>query len=48
MESVSDIGKYHLPCFLTIIEVKVISGHQIKKGQAKHFVILELRYMFLG
>ena len=39
MDSISDIGKYHLLCFVTIIEVKVISGHQVKKGQAKKFVI---------
>ena len=30
MDSVSDIYKYHLLCFATIIEVNVISGHQIK------------------
>ena len=39
MDSVSDICKYHLLCFVTIIEVKVISGRQVKKGQAKKFVI---------
>ena len=39
MDSVSDICKYHLLCLVTIIDVKVISGHQVKKGQAKHFVI---------
>ena len=39
MDSVSDICQYHLLCFVTIIEVKVISGHQVKKGQAKNFVI---------
>ena len=48
MDSVSDICKYHLLCFMTIIEVKVMSGHQVKKGQAKKFRDLELRYMFLG
>ena len=49
MDSVSDICKYHLLCFMTIIEVKVMSGHQVpKKGQAKQFRDLELRYMFLG
>ena len=47
MDSVSDICKYLLLCFVTIIEVKVISGHQIKKGQAKQFRDLELLYMFL-
>ena len=31
MDSVSDICKYHLLCFMTIIEVKVMSGHQVKK-----------------
>ena len=31
MDSVSDICKYHVLCFVTIIEVKVISGHQVKK-----------------
>ena len=39
MDSVTDICKYHLLCFVIIIEVKVISGHQVKKGQAKNFVI---------
>ena len=48
MDSVSDICKYHLLCFMTIIEVKVMSGHQVKKGQAKKFRDFELRYMFLG
>ena len=48
MDSVSDICKYHLLCFVTIIEVKVISGHQVKKGQANKIRYLELRYMFLG
>ena len=47
MNSVSDICKYHLLCFMTIIEVKVMSGHQVKK--VKHFFRdLELQYMFLG
>ena len=39
MDSVSDICKHHLLSFVTVIEVKVISGHQVKKGQAKNFVI---------
>ena len=39
MDSVSDICKYHLLCFETIIEVKVISGHQVKKVKQKKFVI---------
>ena len=48
MDSVSDICKYHLLCFMTIIEVKVMSGHQVKKVKQKNFVILELRNMFIG
>ena len=32
MDSVSDICKYHLRCFMTIIEVKVMSGHQEKRS----------------
>ena len=48
MDSVCDIYKYQLLCFMTIVEVKVMSGHQVKKGQAKKFRDLELRYMFLG
>ena len=48
MDSVSDICKYHLLCFMTIIEVKVMSGHQVKKVKQKKFRDLELRYMFLG
>ena len=47
MDSVSDICKYHLLCFETIIEVKVMSGHQVKKVKQKKFD-LELRCMFLG
>ena len=39
MDSVSDIYKYHLLCFVTIIEVKVISGHQVKKVKQKNVVI---------
>ena len=48
MDSVSDIFKYHLLCFMTIIEVKVMSGHQVKKVKQNKIRILELRYMFLG
>ena len=44
MDSVTDICKYHFLCFVTIIQVKVISGHQVK-GKKRD---LELRYMFLG
>ena len=47
MDSVSDICKYHLLCFATIIEAKVISGHQVKKVKQKNRD-LELRYIFLG
>ena len=35
----TDICKYHFLCFLTIIQVKVISGHQVKKVKQKKFVI---------
>ena len=48
MDSASDICKYHLLCFVTIIEVKVISRHQVKKVKQKCLRDLELRYMFLG
>ena len=47
MDSVTDICKYHFLCFATIIQVKVISGHQVKKVKQK-IHNLELRYMFLG
>ena len=47
MDSVTDICKYHFLCFVTIIQVKVISGHQVKKVKQKKRD-LELRYMFLG
>ena len=47
MDSVSDICKHHLLCFATIIDVKVISSHQVKKSSKKNRD-LELRYMFLG
>ena len=33
-------------CFVTIIQVKVISGHQVKRSNKKNRD-LELRYMFL-
>ena len=46
MDSVTDICKYHFLCFLTIIQVKVISGHQVKKDKQNRD--LELRCMFLG
>ena len=39
MDSVSDICMYHLLCFAAIIEVKVMSGHQVKKVKQKTFVI---------
>ena len=48
MDGVSDICKYHLLCFVVIIQVKVISGHQVGKGQTKKIRYLEPRYMFLG
>ena len=47
MDSVTDIYKYHFLCFVTIIQVKVISGHQVKKVNEKNR-FLELRYMILG
>ena len=47
MDSVTDICKYHFRCFVTIIQVKVISGHQVKKVKQK-IRVLELQYMFLG
>ena len=31
LDSVTDICKYHFLCFVTIIQVKVISGHQVRK-----------------
>ena len=39
MDSVSDICMYHLLCFAAIIEVKVMSGHQVKKVKQKNFMI---------
>ena len=47
MDGVTDISKYHFLCFVTITQVKVISGHQVKKVKQKNRD-LELRYMFLG
>ena len=32
MDSVTDICKHHFLCFVTIIQVKVISGHQVKSS----------------
>ena len=48
MDSVTDICKYHFLCFVTIIQVKVISGHQVKKVKQTKNRELGLRYMFLG
>ena len=47
MDSVTDICKYHFLCFVTIIQVKVISDHRLKKVKQKNRD-LELRYMLLG
>ena len=47
MDSVTDTCKYHFLCFVTIIQVKVISGHQVKKVKQKKNRDLVLRYMFL-
>ena len=35
MDSVTDICKYHFLCFVTVLQVKVISGHQVKKVKQK-------------
>ena len=32
MDGVTDICKYHFLCFVTIIHVKVTSGHQVKRS----------------
>ena len=48
MDSVTDICKYPFLCFVTIIQVKVISGRQVKKVKQFFFRDLELRCMFLG
>ena len=47
MGSVTDNCNYHFLCFVTIIQVKVISGHQVKKVNKKNRD-LELRYMCIG
>ena len=46
MDSVTDICMYHVLCFVAIIEVKVMSGHQVKKVKQKKNRDLELRYIF--
>ena len=48
MDSVTDTCKYENQCFVTIIQVKVISGHQVKRGHSKYVRGLEPRYMLLG
>ena len=48
MDSITDIFKYHFLCFVTIIQVNVISGHQVKKVKQTKNRDLELRYMILG
>ena len=35
MDSVTDICKYHFLCFETMMQVKVISGHQVKRSNKK-------------
>ena len=47
MDSVTEICKYYFLCFVTIIEAKAISGHQVKKVKQKNRD-LELRHIFLG
>ena len=47
MDSVTDICKYHFLCFVTIIQVKVFLGHEVKKVNQRNRD-LELQYMFLG
>ena len=47
MDSVTDICECHFLCFVTILQVNVISGHQVKKVKQKNRD-LELRYMLLG
>ena len=32
MDSVTNICKHHFLCFVTIIQLKVISGHQVKSS----------------
>ena len=39
MDSVSNICMNHLLCFAALIEVKVMSGHQVKKVKQKQFAI---------
>ena len=36
MNGVTDICKYHFLSFVTIIQVKVISGHQVKMVKQKN------------
>ena len=35
MDSATDICKYHFLCFVTIIQVTVISGHQARRSNKK-------------
>ena len=39
MDSVTDICKNHFLCFVTIIQVKVILGHQVKRSNKQKIVI---------
>ena len=45
MDSVSDICKFNFLCFVTIMQVKVILGHQMKNVKQKRNI--ELRWMIL-
>ena len=47
MDSVTNICKNHFLCFVTIIQVRVFSGHQVERSN-KQNRDLELQYMILG
>ena len=47
MDVISDTCKYHPDYSVTIFQVKVIGGHEVKKVEALNFGILVVQYMFL-
>ena len=48
MDSVTNNCKYEYQCFMAIMQVKVISGHPVKRSNQKENLDMALQYMFLG
>ena len=48
MDRATDTCKYEYQCIVTIIRVKVISGHLVKRLKSPKIPNMTLQYMFLG